>query len=472
MKNGLSASFDVLVHLTRNLALAAAAAALCAVVLVFAWPVAAHAQAMPAQQTQSTPAWPHEALVTEALQRTPMWQAALERHRAEQARAGVAAANPNEWTPSAAWGRRQASGEAGAAGAVAGRDVTSREWSLGLSRGVRLPAKAEAARAMGAGQQVRADAELSLAWRELTQRWLDDVSQTLQASQQAQQADAQLALWTQQRQAVARRQALGDAARQEVLLLDAAVSQAQAMRVMAAQRWLAAQGVWRSRYPGLPCPVWVEEAALPPQPLLSPGTAPSAMATLSDGSLDDALLDRHPQSVQARAQAEALEAQARWADTERHPDPTLGVQLGRERSGTERLLGLSVSWPLGGEVRAGQARALWADAQAARAQQAEVSLQLRQQWQQWRADVGASEAAWRATAQALVHARQAAQAIRKGYELGEGSLSEVILLQRQWLEQQQATAQAALDAQRARLRWALETEPAWAWSVAAPASAP
>ena len=54
--------------------------------------------------------------------------------------------------------------------------------------------------------------------------------------------------------------------------------------------------------------------------------------------------------------------------------------------------------------------------------------------------------------------------MRKGYELGEGSLSEVLLLQRQWLDQQQAAATAELEALRARWRWELEAGTRWAWA--------
>lgn len=413
------------------------------------------APAVTASSLGELPAWPSEDEVRQALARSPLWQAAQERRRAEQARAGASAANPNDWTPSASWARRQARNDAAVPGATgAPSDVSTREWSLGLSRGVRLPAKAEAARLWGEGQQARAEAQLSLAWRELTRQWLDDATAALQASQQMQLAQAQLALLTQQQQATSRRHALGDAARQEVVLLDAARAQLQAQQVSAQLRLQAAQGLWRSRYPGLALPQWPQDATLLPA---SEGGATPALV------VDDALLERHPQVRQARLEAEALEAQARFASAERQPDPTVGVQMGRERSGAERILGVNVSWPIGSQARSLQAQAQWADAQAARANETEVRRQVQQNLQQWSTEVALSQQAWQAADQALAHTRQAAQAVRKGYELGEGNLSEVLLLQRQWLDQQQTTAQLALEALRARWRWAMESDGRWGW---------
>jgi len=456
MKQGLNQALaDAayrLTRLARTLALAAVVAAAAAVLLLAFMPAPAHAE-------EANPL-PPDAAVTEALQRSPAWGVALQRHQAERARGAAVVANPNDWTPSASWAQRQARADVGAA-SPAGGDVRTREWSLGLSRGLRLPAKAEAASAAGRGQQARADAQLSQAWRELTRQWLDDATAALQASQQMQLAQAQLALLTQQQQATHRRHALGDAARQEVVLLDAARAQLQAQQVSAQLRLQAAQGLWRSRYPGLALPQWPQDATLLPG---SEGGRGGMGDDLPAVVVDDALLEGHPQVRQARLEAEALEAQARFASAERQPDPTVGVQMGRERSGAERILGVNVSWPLGSQTRSLQAQAQWADAQAARATETEVRRQVQQNLQQWSTEVALSQQAWQAADQALAHTRQAAQAVRKGYELGEGNLSEVLLLQRQWLDQQQTTAQLALEALRARWRWAMESDGRWGWA--------
>lgn len=408
-------------------------------------------------QAQEPTGFPEDAAVAAALQGAPAWRGALQRHQAELARGSAVAANPNEWTPSASWAQRRARAEATAASLAAG-DVRTREWAVGLSRGVRLPAKAEAASAAGQSQRARADAQLAMDWHALVGAWLDDAVALLQASRQAQLLTAQLELWTQQQQAVARRQALGDASRQELLLLDAARAQALSQSLQAHQRWQAAQALWRSRYPGLPLP------------LAAPSSGPQEADPRPEGvALDPrwmAWLETHPRWRLTQLEADAAEAQARLSSTERQPDPTLGVQLGRERSGAERIVEVSMSWPLGSEVRSLQSRAAWADAEAARATQADVQRELQRSLAQWHAEWRSSRQVWLAAEQAQAQTRQAAQAARKGYELGEGSFSDVLLLQRQWLDQQQATSDAELEALRARWRWELETGARWAAEAA------
>lgn len=467
MKQGLGQTLgetaDGLTRLARTLALAALVAAAAAVLLLVFMPAPAHAAESLAEQTRpdGATALPADAAVTEALQRAPAWRAALQRHQAERARGAAVVANPNDWTPSASWAQRNARADVGTA-SPAGGDVRTREWSLGLSRGLRLPAKAEAAAAAGQGQQARADAQLAMAWRELMRTWLDDAVSVLQASRQEQLLAAQLRLWEQQHQAATRRHALGDAARQELVLLDAGRAQAQSQWLQAQQRWQAAQGVWRSRYPGLPLPLFLPQASVPSDAVPSPQDVPVAAPEAAEAA-EAAWLDAHPQWRLARLEADAAEAQARLAEAERQPDPTVGVQLGRERSGAERILGVNVSWPLGSAARSLQSQAQWADAQAARAQEGEVRRELQRSLAQWRAEWRSGQQVWQAAEQAQAQTRQAAQAVRKGYELGEGSLSEVLLLQRQWLDQQQVAATAELEALRAAWRWALETGARWAW---------
>ncbi|MFY9458317.1 MAG: hypothetical protein WAP57_01020, partial [Aquabacterium commune] len=303
MKQGLDRAFgqamDPLLRLTRVLAVLALIAAAAAVLLLLFMPAQAHAE--------DTHALPPDATVTEALQRSPAWRVALQRHQAERSRGAAVVANPNDWTPSASWAQRQARAYVGAA-SPAGGDVRTREWSLGLSRGLRLPAKAEAASAAGQGQQARADAQLAMAWHELTRTWLDDAVGVLQASRQEQLLSAQFRLWEQQHQAATRRHALGDAARQELVLLDAGRAQALSQWLQAQQRWQAAQGVWRSRYPGLPLPL--AQASTPSDAMPSPQDVPAPVPEAVE-ALEAAWLDAHPQWRLARLEADAAEAQAR-----------------------------------------------------------------------------------------------------------------------------------------------------------------
>ena len=456
-KHPLDKGADLLARVARGLAVVSLLAAAVTVLLLSCVPVKAHAQGVASQD--ATASLPPDEAVAEALQRAPAWRAALARHQAERARGAAAVANPNDWTPSASWARRNARGDAATPG-----ELTTREWSVGLSRGLRMPAKAEAAAAAGQGQQARADAQLAWAWHELMRTWLDDALAVLQAARQEQLLAAQFRLWEQQHQAAERRHALGDAARQELVLLDAGRAQAQAQWLQAQQRWLTAQGVWRNRYPGLSLPQADGPAAGAEGALALAAPNSDADAQAVRDAREAAWVDAHPQWRLARLEAEAAQAQARLTEAERHPDPTVGVQVGRERSGAERILGVNVSWPLGSAARSLQSQAQWAEAQAARAQEDDMRRALQGNFAQWRAEWIAGQQVWQSAERAQAQARLAAQAVRKGYELGEGALSEVLLLQRQWLDLQQVAATAELEALRARWRWLLETGSRWAWA--------
>ena len=413
-------------------------------------PQALPSQALQALQVLPAAPLPDEASAQEALSRLPAWQSALQAHRAELARAQATSANPNDWTPSASWARRTVRRDP----AELGR-ASEREWAVGLSRGLRLPGKADAAEGWGQRQRERAEAQLALIWLELGRGLIQDTADWLRASQQARLWEAHWRLQQEQHQAVSRRHQLGDAARQDVILLDAARAQAESQWLQARHQARVAEATWRSRYPGLSLPAWPDGATL-----VTDG-APQAATSVTPEALDARLAD-HPAWRQAELHAQVLEAQARHAEAERRPDPTLGVQYGRDANGAERVWGVNVSWPIGGEARSRQAEAQAADALAARTALEGVRRQLQLELARHSAEVALGDQAWRASAHAAAQTQAAALALRKGQELGQVGVSEVLLMQRQLIEQQQVAAQAELNAWQARMRWELESGGLWA----------
>lgn len=388
-----------------------------------------------------------EAQVVQALSAQPAWQLALQLHRAERSRAEATVASPHEWSPSASWARRtyrQDPTQPARAG--------EREWSLGLSRGLRLPGKAEAAEAWGQRQRERAEAQLALSWLEIGRALVQDAGECLLASRQAQLWWAHWQLQQEQHRNVSRRHELGDAARQDVILLDAARSQAESGWLQARQQAQLAEARWRARHPGITVP---QGSQAEPLELGDPPAAPSA-------EVIEARLMAHPAARKAALDAEVAAAQSRHADIDRRPDPTVGVQVGRDASGAERVWGVNVSWPLGGVARSRQAEAVAAEARAAAAGLDEVRRELRLSLQRWADDVLMGHHSWQAQALAASRTAAAAQALRKGQELGHVGVGEVLLMQRQLIEQQQAEAAALVQAWQARMRWALESGAKWA----------
>jgi cobalt-zinc-cadmium efflux system outer membrane protein len=123
--------------------------------------------------------------------------------------------------------------------------------------------------------------------------------------------------------------------RLERLQADAALAQASAQLAQAEGRARVAAERLRRHYPAL---------ALP-------GSCPRSLRTPLEGSADgwiEAVLQHNHELGLARAESARARISASRSDAERRPDPSIGVRMARERSGEERLLGVSLSIPLPG----------------------------------------------------------------------------------------------------------------------------
>lgn len=372
-----------------------------------------------------------------SLARSPRWLAALQAHRAALARADASGGNPNDWVPQASWAQRSQRAEPGQLASS-----NSREWSIGLSRGVRLANKAAAAEDWAQRLREWADADLAQAWLLLGREALSDAGELALAQQQASLWRAHADNLTAQHQGLRRRHELGDAARQDVILADAARAQADSQASLADQRARSLQSRWWVRYPGLPMPV---------DTVSSLGTPPASADEI------EMRLSQHPQWVAAERRVFALRAQARQAQAERQPDPVMGVQYGRERSGAERVIGVSLSWPIGADVRSSQAAAQLAEAESAHAELEDLRRSLLADLGRWSAEASQSLEGAQACEHALRQTELAEQAVRRGQAMGQVSASEVLQLQRQLIDQRQAAAQARVAAWLASQRWSLES---------------
>lgn len=346
------------------------------------------------------------------------------------------AAGPHEWTLKATTQQRRYQ-EGG----------VSREWSLGLERSLRWWGKAELDRRLGEQGQRLAQALLGEARheaaRQLAELWLG----LLAAREGLALAESQQALALQQREAVARRHRAGDAARLDLDWAEAELAEAQRLQREAATR-LAQAGIQLQRFtPELPAAASVPAPAL----LQAPGGVDWVAHMVEES---DALLS-------ARLQSEQAELHARRQAAERRPDPTVGLYTASEASRSERLVGLSLSLPLGGaqrEARLGQALA---EAEASRAElaqvRAEVEAEARALLARWE---GGVEAWSRAKAQREA-ATQASRRVQRGYELGELDLTALVQSRRLQAEAERAELQARLEAQQARTRLLVDAHQIW-----------
>jgi outer membrane protein TolC len=128
------------------------------------------------------------------------------------------------------------------------------EWELGISRTIRLPGKARLDREIGSSTRSVAELRLEDAEHQVARRLLDAWMGWLRSSAVAEETAAQDQLLSRERDALARRVTLGDAARREMDVLDAERATQAAQALMARDAALAARQTWPWGSPRSPCP--------------------------------------------------------------------------------------------------------------------------------------------------------------------------------------------------------------------------
>ncbi|MBI1285017.1 MAG: TolC family protein [Thiobacillus sp.] len=326
------------------------------------------------------------------------------------------------------------------------------EWGLALSRPIRMPARAEADRALAGALNAHAEASLGEALhesgRQLLALWFDWLNQFGQSKR----LQAQIELAEQQLATVKARIRLGEAPRAERVNAEAALAQARLQQQQAETRAQQARNRLRAQYPGLPLTV---DAALPDP-------------AKPDGSVDEyvnAVLEHNHELFRARRQADVLQAEARQLAKHRSVDPTVGVFYRNEMGGNEHVLGVGVGLTLPGEARRTDQQA--AEQLAATAQDAAIRLEQRLRHEA-RADFEAAVAEadnWQQADRAAKALAEAARLAARAYSLGEGSLDPVLVSRRLALEGDLMAQQAQLSALSALARLKLDSHQLWPLDV-------
>jgi len=407
--------------------------------LSLALPLGAQAQAQPTPAglpaTEQAAAW---------LERDPMVLQAQAALRSAGHGAAALAASSHEWLLKAGSQRRRV------------RELgNSQEWSLGLERTLRLGGKAALDRRLGELDQDIARARLGEARHEaaraLAELWLD-----WQAASAAQAlAQQQLALGEANLQVVQKRLRAGDAARLEQGLARSELAELQRQRSAAASRLAQARLRLQRRYAEM-------SAELPANlPVEAPALAdPAAIATPALDWLPRILAEsdqlRTAEGLLQRAELEAARARA-----DKRPDPTVGVYTASEAFRNERVVGISLSLPLGGAYREARLQQALAEVEVARAALAREREALELELAGGVAEWDGSLARWQLAAQAAGLAGESATMLQKAYALGEGELQALLLARRQWLEAQRAELEARVQALRARHRLLIDAHLIW-----------
>ena len=367
----------------------------------------------------------------------------LQAQRAVQAAthaAAMRAAGPYEWTVGATGQRRRIDGSGTGTG-------NSTEWSAQIERPIRVGGKAALDRDIGEAGLRQARAELAaarqLAARVLADQWLD----WLAARQSRVRLQEQVGFAEASLKAVETRHKAGDASLLEVGVAQGDVAEAKRQASLAAAAEARAQASLRVRYPQL-----AQVAPTLSEPLALERT---------EGQWRERIL---AVSGKVRAAKEALrkaEATGARARADRLPDPTVGVFTASEAFRRERVVGLSLSIPLGGTYRAQAALEAEQQAEVARAgvdrETREIEVEVATQV----AEAVSSLERWRLAEQATAAAGDAARLTQRAYTLGEADLQTLLLVRRQSLDAVNAAASARADALRARYRLLIDAQLLW-----------
>lgn len=390
---------------------------------------------------EETPELPPAAVVARILQSAPLVRAAASTVRAEEANRARLEAGPYEWTLRLGSQRRRVH-------AAAGPDQRFQEAEAALERPLRLPGKAAldaelGARGVDIAETAHGDA-LHEASRGLLKGWFTWLREVETAGQWAQQVE----LLAGHGQGVLRRQQLGDAARLEAVQAEASLAQARAQLAQARVRERLAAEELRRRYVGLPLPERVVLAE------------PAAIAGSEADWIAAIVAHSHELGV-ARGEAQRALVAAGRSGSERLPDPTLALHLARERSGEENVVGLTLSFPLPGAGRRAHADAALAQAEAASSRELAARQKVETEAAALYQAASAARSTWESSRQAAAQLQQAALMTARAYQLGEGTLVDLLAARRQANEAALAARLAQLEALELRDRLLLDAHRLW-----------
>ncbi len=384
---------------------------------------------------------PPAEIVARVLRDAPDVQAATSQIRAEEANRRRLEAGPHEWN-------LRLGGQQRRSAPATGPNERFSEWNSAIERPLRLPGKAATDAELGAAGVTLAETAygdaLHEASRSLLKAWFVWLRETAASAQWT----AQVELLDRQAKAIERRRQLGDAARLDAIQAEAALAQAVAQRTQAEARRRSASEDLRRRYPGLPLnePATLDE----PQPLAG-----------SDTEWIAALLEHSHELGLARGEAQRARIAAERQRQDRMPDPSVGLQFSLERGGEENVVGAYISIPLPGDARRATADASLAQAEAAGRRAEAVERRIGAEAATLLQAVQSATPAWQAARDAAERLERSADLTARAYQLGEGSLNELLTARRLANEARLAARTSQLDALELRYRLLLDAHRLW-----------
>lgn len=348
--------------------------------------------------------------------------------------------SPNEWTAKLHAQKRRYD----SAG-------SSNERGLQLERPIRIGGKAEIDAELADTLVRQAQARLGEARHEASRALLDGWLDWLAAVRAHEVLLEQLALAQSNNKAVDIRRKAGDASLLEVNVAKADVTEVQRQVSSAKTQENRTAVRLRVRFPAL---------SLAFAPLSTPAEPEGTEADwLAKVMLVSESLQVAQQEVK-RAEMVALRAGA-----ERTADPTIGVFTASEAFRNERIVGVSISIPLGGSYRREKAAEALQQVELARAALDAERRVLEVRVAETYVEAVSAVQRWRQSEDAVVASRESARLTQRAYTLGETDLQTLLLVRRQSHDALAAANLVQIEALRARYRLLLDAEMLWFPSV-------
>ena len=394
-----------------------------------------------ASAAEPTPNLPPAEIVARILTAHPTVQAAGSQIQVEEANRQRLEAGPYEWNVRLGGQQRKAYPSTGP-------DERFTEWNAAIERPLRLPGKASLDAELGAAgvalaETARGDARHETS-RNLLKSWFVWLKENASAAQWAEQ----IALLEKHSKAVQRRQQLGDAARLETIQSEAALAQAAAQQAQALARQRTASDDLRRRFPGLP--------------LVAPASIAEPVPIAGDADQwISAILEHNHELGMARGEVQRARIFAGRSGRDRLPDPTIGLHVSRERGGEDQIVGAYINIPLAGGARRATANAALAQAAVADRQEAAALQKITAEAAALYHSASAAHATWQSGRSAAERLGHAADLTARAYQLGEGSLNDLLAARRLANEAQLAARLLQLEALELRYRLLLDTHQLW-----------
>ena len=167
------------------------------------------------------------------------------------------------------------------------------------------------------------------------------------------------------------------------------------------------------------------------------------------------------------AQGETRLAQlaAGRSSRERIPDPVVGLHISSERGGEDRIVGAYVSIPLPGGGRRAAADASLAQANTATYRELAARQKATAEAAALYQSASAARATWQSSRNAAEDLNRAAEMTARAYQLGEGSLNDLLAARRLANEAQLSARLMQLEALELRYRLLLDAHQLWVFDA-------